>query len=120
MPTTWQELAAEKKARQAASIPKEWLIAPPSDDVLDVTDIPAKCGLLSARDLEITEVSSVAGLLSKIATGAWSSIEVTTAFCKRAVVAHQVVRALSFFPPEHPTHVRLCYRSDELSHGNLH
>ena len=96
MPTTWQEIAAEKKARQAASIPKEWLIDLPSDDVLDVTDIPAKCGLLSARDLEITEVSSVAVLLSKIATGAWSSVEVATAFCKRAVIAHQVVRALSF------------------------
>ena len=93
---TWQEIAAEKKARQAASIPKEWLIAPPSDDVLDVTDIPAKCGLLSARELEITEVSSIAVLLGKIATGAWSSVEVTTAFCKRAVIAHQVVRVLSF------------------------
>ncbi|KAH9007313.1 general amidase [Lactarius hatsudake] len=95
MPTTWQELAAEKKARQAASIPKEWLIAPPSDDVLDVTDIPAKCGLLSARDLEITEVSSVADLLTKIATGTWSSVEVTTAFCKRAVIAHQVTNCLT-------------------------
>ncbi|KAI9448509.1 general amidase [Lactarius indigo] len=95
MPTTWQELAAEKKARQAASIPKEWLIALPSDDVLDVTDIPAKCGLLSARDLEITEVSSVADLLSKIATGAWSSVEVTTAFCKRAIIAHQVTNCLT-------------------------
>ena len=119
MLTTWQELAAEKKAHQAASIPKEWLIVPPSDDILDVTDIPAKCGLLSARDLEITEVSTVAVLLSKIATGAWSSVEVTTAFCKRAVIAHQVVRALAF-PPERPTHVSLCHYSDKLSHGNLH
>ncbi|KAH9027227.1 general amidase [Lactarius pseudohatsudake] len=95
MPTTWQELAAQKKDRQAASIPKEWLIAPPSNDVLDVTDIPAKCGLLSARDLEITEVSSVADLLTKIATGTWSSFEVTTAFCKRAVIAHQVTNCLT-------------------------
>lgn len=119
MPTTWQEIAAEKKARQAASIPKEWLIDLPSDDVLDVTDIPAKCGLLSARDLEITEVSSVAVLLSKIATGAWSSVEVATAFCKRAVIAHQVVRALFFFI-ERPAHARLYYQLDKLSHGNLH
>ncbi|KAF8264302.1 general amidase [Lactarius quietus] len=95
MPTTWQELVAEKKARQAACIPKEWLIVPPSDDILDVTDIPAKCGLLSARDLEITEVSSVTILLSKIATGAWTSVEVTTAFCKRAVIAHQVTNCLT-------------------------
>lgn len=118
MPTTWQELAAEKKARQAASIPKEWLIVPPSEDVLDVTDIPTKCGLLSARDLEITEVSSVAVLLSKIATGTWTSVEVTTAFCKRAIIAHQVVRGPSF-----PPYIKLrllCYHIDKLSHGNLH
>jgi hypothetical protein len=118
MPTTWQELAAEKKARQAASIPKEWLIVPPSEDILDVTDIPAKCGLLSARDLEITEVTSVAALLSKIATGAWTSVEVTTAFCKRAIIAHQVVRASS--SPTHQIHVARCYHIDKLSHGNLH
>jgi amidase len=91
MSTTWQELAAEKKARQAASIPKEWLIVPPASDVLDVTDFPPKCGLLSARELEITGVSQVATLLNKLATGEWSSVEVTTAFCKRAIIAHQLV-----------------------------
>lgn len=91
MSTTWQELAAEKKRRQIASIPKEWLITLPADDVLDVTGVPTKCGLLSPRELEITAVSELAVLLTKLATGEWSSVEVTTAFCKRAVIAHQVV-----------------------------
>jgi amidase len=91
MSTTWQELAVEKKRRQTASIPQGWLIAPPTDDVLDVTDIPANCGLLSARELEITEIGKLAVLLNKLATGEWSSVEVTTAFCKRAVIAQQVV-----------------------------
>lgn len=95
---TWQEIAAEKKARQTASIPKEWLITPPPDDVLDVTDVPAKCGLLSARDLEITTVADATVLLQKLATGEWSSVEVTTAFCKRAVIAHQVVRPSFHLP----------------------
>jgi amidase len=114
---TWQEIAAEKKARQTASIPKEWLITPPPDDVLDVTDVPAKCGLLSARDLQITTVTDATILLQKLATGEWSSVEVTTAFCKRAVIAHQVVRpsfhcqlvgghiqtcSVSFFPDKLP------------------
>jgi len=89
--STWQELAAEKKKRQIASIPKEWLITTPADDVLDVTDVPSNCGLLSARELEITAVSEVAVLLNKLATGEWSSVEVTTAFCKRAIIAHQLV-----------------------------
>lgn len=93
--STWQELVAEKKRRQTASIPKEWLIAPPADDVLDVTDVPSTCGLLSARELEITAVSEVAILLNKLATGEWSSVEVTTAFCKRAIVAHQLTNCLT-------------------------
>ena len=92
MSISWQEIVAEKKARQAASIPSEWLIPPPADDVLDVTDVPVKCGLLSARELEITTISDVTVLLHKLATGEWSSVDVTTAFSKRAIVAHQVVR----------------------------
>ncbi|KAI9511286.1 general amidase [Russula earlei] len=93
--THWQELASEKKGRQNASIPKEWLITPPTDDVLDVTDVPAKCGLLSARELGITEVREVTVLLNKIATGEWTSVEVTTAFSKRAIIAHQITNCLT-------------------------
>jgi len=122
MPTSWQELAAEKKARQTASIPKEWLITPPADDVLDVTDVPAKCGLLSARDLEITAISDVTVLLQKLATGEWSSVEVTTAFCKRAIIAHQVVRP-SFHRPasrqSYPHTLRL-FHPDKLPYRDLH
>ncbi|KAH9991619.1 general amidase [Russula compacta] len=88
MSTTWQELAAEKKCRQIASIPKEWLITLPADDVLD-------CRLLSPRELEITAASDIAVLLTKLATGEWSSVEVTTAFCKRAIIAHQVTNCLT-------------------------
>jgi amidase len=98
MPTTWQELAAEKKRRQAASIPQGWLITPPPDDVLDVTDIPAKCGLLSTRELEITNVGKLSVLLNRLATGEWSSVQVTTAFCKRAVIAQQLVCPSEFLP----------------------
>jgi hypothetical protein len=91
MSISWQKLVAEKKSRQAESVPKEWLITPPTDDVLDVTDVPAECGLLSARELEITTIGDVSVLLHKLATAEWSSVDVTTAFSKRAIVAHQVV-----------------------------
>jgi amidase len=99
MSISWQELAAEKKARQAASIPKGWLITAPTDDVSDVTDVPVKCGLLSARELEITTISDLTVLLHKLATREWSSVDVTTAFSKRAIVAHQVVRPSWFLLP---------------------
>ena len=119
MSTSWQELAAEKKARQIASIPKEWFITPPANSVLDVTDVPTTCGLLSVRELEITTISDITILLHKLATGEWSSVEVTTAFCKRAIVAQQVVCPSSLparrqpyrlHAPSHPLVDKLPYR----------
>jgi amidase len=93
MAPIWQELATEKKRKQEKEIPKEWLIQTPPDDVLDVSRLPEECGLLSAKELEITN-ATVDVLLDQLALGAWSSVEVTTAFYKRAIVAHQLVRLL--------------------------
>lgn len=74
-----------------ASIPKDWIIKTPPESQLDVTSVPAKCGLLSSRELEITDTTDVEVLLIKLANGEWSSVEVTIAFYKRAIVAHQLV-----------------------------
>ncbi len=88
----WKDIVAEKRARQAAAIPKEWLITPPPDTVLDVTGVPEQCtGLLSPRELEITNTADVAVLLRKLASAEWSSVEVTTAYYKRAIIAQQLV-----------------------------
>ena len=87
---SWQELVADKQQRQKAAIPKEWLIEPPRPDLLNVTGVPASCGLLSPTELKITE-SHVDVLLASLASGAWSSVEVTTAFYKRAIIAQQLV-----------------------------
>jgi len=73
------------------SIPKEWIIPPLPDSVLDVSQYPETCGLLTSKDIEITSTTDVDNLLHKIASGAWSSVEVTTAFAKRAIIAHQLV-----------------------------
>ncbi|THH06919.1 hypothetical protein EW145_g3745 [Phellinidium pouzarii] len=93
--STWQELAAEKKQRQQAAIPKDWIVAVPPVDQLDVTDVPAKCGLLTPFELEITDTSDVGVLLVKLAAGQWSSIDVTRAYYKRAIVAQQVTNCLT-------------------------
>lgn len=95
MSVSWQELVADKRQRQEASIPKNWLIATPSVDVFDVRKVPEECGLLSAKELRITEIDDIDLLLKKLASGEWSSVEVTTAFYKRAIVAHQVVNCLT-------------------------
>jgi hypothetical protein len=86
----WKDLANDKKRRQFDSIPKEWLITAPSDDVVDVTKYPEECGLLSAQDIRVTN-TDLDDLLRKLASGEWSSVDVTTAFYKRAIIAHQLV-----------------------------
>ena len=93
MSVPWQELVADKKKRQAASIPREWLITLPPDDVLDVTKVPEECGLLSPQELEITNTVDVDTILRNLATSKWSAVEVTLAFYKRAIIAQQVVSA---------------------------
>ncbi|KAG1755245.1 general amidase [Suillus paluster] len=90
----WTALVAEKKQRQLKSIPQEWLVTLPPDSTLDVTGFPETCGLLNAREIEITN-TSVDILLEKLACGEWTAVDVTTAFSKRAIVAHQLVNCLT-------------------------
>lgn len=97
MSQRWQDLVADKRRRQQESIPKEWLISVPPESVLDVTAIPEQCGLLTTRELEITNTVDVSVLLNKLASAEWSAVEVTTAFYKRAIVAHQLVSKLKLY-----------------------
>ncbi|KAH9474372.1 Acetamidase [Psilocybe cubensis] len=91
----WKQLIAEKRERQAATIPKEWILTNlPPKEALNVIDFPEKSGLLTDKELEITS-AHVEVLLEKISTGIWSSVEVTTAFSKRAIIAHQLVNCLT-------------------------
>ncbi|KAI0365222.1 general amidase [Pilatotrama ljubarskyi] len=91
----WQQLVRDKRRRQQEAIPKDWLVIPPPPVVLDVRTFPDTCGLLSDREVEITNTSDVDILLKKLATAEWSAVEVTTAFYKRAIVAHQLVNCLT-------------------------
>jgi len=97
-PHNWKALCADKRSRQLAQIPKEWLLPasklPPAEQ-LDVSAVPRECGLLTARELEITETDDVDVLLAKLASADWSAVEVVTAFYKRAIVAHQVTNCLT-------------------------
>jgi len=93
----WEILAADKRSRIAASIPPEWRIQtlPTTDSVMDY---PTKSGIMTPEELKITESSAVE-LVGELASGTLSSVAVTTAFCKRAALAHQLVNcSLEFFP----------------------
>ncbi|KAK7038032.1 amidase domain-containing protein [Favolaschia claudopus] len=92
---SWQQIAAEKKSRQLDSVPKEWLSSTlPSSETLTIIDFPQTSRVLSPLDLEITE-SSVATLLSDLASSKYSAVQVTTSFYKRAIIAHQLTNCLT-------------------------
>ena len=84
-----------RKARDALqrSIPKQWLLPedklPPADQK-NVADFPRKSGLLTERELTITEMSATA-LVAGMENGRLSAEEVVIAFLKRAVLGHQLV-----------------------------
>lgn len=90
----WKEISAKAQDILANSIPPEWRIAKdklPPPEQKDVTDFPAKCGLLTDAELTITD-SYATEIVKKIASGDWKAEDVVRAFCKRAAVAQQVVR----------------------------
>ena len=60
----------------------------------DVRSIPASCGILTQDELKITE-APVADILSNLQSRKLTSEAVTTAFCKRAAVAHQLTNCLT-------------------------
>jgi len=93
--TTWQDVSAAKIAARDALLPKEWLLPkPPGDDVKNVMDIPRTCGILSDKEIEITETPAL-DLIAKLKAKELTSVEVTTAFCKRATIACQLTNCLS-------------------------
>ncbi|EJT97485.1 amidase [Dacryopinax primogenitus] len=71
-------------------LPKEVIDSAP----LDVTSIPASCGLLTDKELAITELDATS-ICQKIAAREITAVETVTAFGKRAIIAHQLVNCLT-------------------------
>ncbi len=93
----WEKIAEAKRVALAQSISTEYRIPKdllPPDSQLDVTPWPQQSGWFTEKELEITG-SNASGILQKIASKAWTSADVTKAFCKRAAAAHQLTNCLS-------------------------
>ncbi|EOA89243.1 uncharacterized protein SETTUDRAFT_127824 [Exserohilum turcica Et28A] len=58
-------------------------------------DIPRKSGILTAKELDITENYTVESLLAKLRNGELSALDVTVAFSKRAAIAQQLLSCLT-------------------------
>lgn len=100
--TPWQVRVATKRQACLDKIPVTWRVP---DNYLDKFQTPLsekknnlieaqaiqKSGLLTEQELRITEDYTIAELLSALADGTLTSVEVTLAYSKRAAVAQQLV-----------------------------
>lgn len=93
----WKSAVQQKRAAQLNAIPPSWrlpstILTPPLPNTLETI---RSCGLLSAEELEWTETNDVTNLLSRLASREVSSVQLTTAFCKRAAIAQQMTKCLT-------------------------
>jgi hypothetical protein len=71
----WQSISAKKQTERDALIPKEWRLPESTlgiynkDANLGVLDVPRTCGILSAKEVELTEKYDATALLSMLASG---------------------------------------------------
>ncbi|PYI10917.1 fatty-acid amide hydrolase [Aspergillus sclerotiicarbonarius CBS 121057] len=97
----WRTLVIRKREQLDAQIPSEWrlteefLASIPANGRLIEADVVRGSGILSEIELDITENYSASELLVSLSKGNLSSVEVTTAFCKRAAIAQQLTACLT-------------------------
>lgn len=94
--TSWQEQAAFKVAETAAKIPSEWRLDP--KDIRRAKEQKNLTGsfietFLSRHEISIVSLDS-SRLVTKLAEGALSSLEVAQAYCKTTAIAHQINNCL--------------------------
>ena len=87
---TWQDIAQKVRDHRDSTVEKVEPAIPTQFDSLPsrVIDVPRQH--LSAAEVEITE-SPIDLLLSSLATGKLTSLEVTKAFLRRAAIAQKLV-----------------------------
>ncbi|KAI6891386.1 general amidase-like protein, partial [Hortaea werneckii] len=98
MPETWRDIAARKQRERADRIPSQWKLSSahiPAESRTNVLSVPRECGLLSEQELNITENYDASALVSALSSGKLKAVDVTTAFCKRAAIAHQLTNCLT-------------------------
>lgn len=97
----------EKLAANAAKIPESWRLAPSylidvnANSQLNVLHVPRECGILTDKDIDITENYDATDLIKLIASKHLGSFEVVLAIYKRAAIAHQLVSQHARILPDH-------------------
>ena len=101
----WQSIRDCKLADVASRIPQEWQIPSsqlPPPTQANVLDVPRKCGILTPREIHITEDYNARELANAVRQRRFTAVEVTTAFCK--VILHPSQANIStLLPPDSQT-----------------
>ncbi|EUC29879.1 hypothetical protein COCCADRAFT_39810 [Bipolaris zeicola 26-R-13] len=127
--TSWESTVAAKQQSCRDKLPKEWLLPSAILQMLQTPfeehphrindmDIPRKSGILTEKELDITEKYTVTQLLSKLKSGELSALDVTLAFSKRAAIAQQLLSCLTetYFPE---AQARAKFLDDERAQGRI-
>jgi len=86
----WQQAVNERRQQINSAIPAAWILPRDVMTPRNSTRLPYTAGIMTERELKITECRAVE-LLELIKSKIYSAVDVTTAFCKRAAIAHQAV-----------------------------
>ncbi|PYI24861.1 amidase signature enzyme, partial [Aspergillus indologenus CBS 114.80] len=109
---TWKPTVYAKRQAQLAAIPEAWRLPNPpatptptptprsTDDILheqepDPLTTIRTSDILTAQELAWTETPDTTTLLAPLAAGQITSVQLTTAFCKRAALAQQLTKCLT-------------------------
>lgn len=100
---TWESRSAAKRAETLDKIRPEWRLSP--EDLERARQQRNITGhfiqqFLDEGDVSVTSMTS-APILKALGEGKLSAVQVTSAFCKRAAVAHQIVRLIHSFKSHH-------------------
>lgn len=81
----------------ADKVPKELRLSPNiiNNPPRDVTNVPRECGILTKREIDITENYDATALADAISDRKLTAVAVATAFAKRAIIAHQLTCCLT-------------------------
>ncbi|KAJ3536825.1 hypothetical protein NM208_g6489 [Fusarium decemcellulare] len=96
--TDWQVLIEKKQADREARIPQDWRLPEAvaskvsPENRISAFDLLEESALLTPAELAITDRHDATTLLDMMATSRITCYDVTQAFCKRAAIAHQLVR----------------------------
>ncbi|KAH0386777.1 amidase, partial [Aureobasidium melanogenum] len=92
---TYIDISRAKCEQRDRLIRNEWKVSKKLALGNNVLEVPKTCGILTDREILITEENDAVDIVDKIRQQEYTAEEVTVAFCKRAAVAQQLTNCLT-------------------------